>query len=292
LNFLHQLDTICRESYHPAAVANVRMKMQPLSRWLAHTPMTEPGTLAALFNGLPADVAGLNQVVQGLLVHGDLLAKYDEDLAAFGPVSRTTLPVQQRLAALQERDGRPLPDARAPTRRGVGTCRDFALLICAFLRAAGTPARLRCGFAAYLGEAWEDHWVCEYWDRNEGRWRLTDAQIDAIQRQAFQVGFDTSDVPRDAFLTAGEAWLRCRAGTEIPERFGQGGVRGLWFMQVNVVRDALAVNNRETSSWDTWRDAPAAMRNVSPGAFAAIDSLARNPEQQVEVTPPWAGCVA
>ena len=25
---------------------------------------------------------------------------------------------------------------------------------------------------------------------------------------------------------------------------------------------------------------------------AAIDSLARNPEQQVEVTPPWAGCVA
>jgi hypothetical protein len=151
----------------------------------------------------------------------------------------------------------------------------------------GTPARLRCGFASYFGEAWEDHWVCEYWNSNEGRWCLTDAQIDDVQRAAFHVTFDTSDVPREVFLTAGEAWLRCRAGIDEPERFGQGATRGLWFMKVDVVRDALTVNNRETSSWDRWREAPPELRTVPHDELTAVDSLARNPEQEVELTPPW-----
>jgi Transglutaminase-like superfamily len=261
--------------------------MPPPSRWLAHTPMTETATLAALFTRLPRDIAGLNRVAQGLLVHGDLLGKYGDDPAAFGPVSRTTLPVRQRLEALLERDGRPLDEVRVPTQRGVGTCRDFALIVCAFLRTMGTPARPRCGFASYFAEAWEDHWVCEYWNSREGRWCLTDAQLDAVQKASFQVVFDTSDVPRDVFLTAGEAWLRCRAGVEQPERFGQGATRGLWFMKMNVVRDALAVDNRETSSWDRWREAPIELRTVPPDELTAVDSLAHNPEQVVELTPSW-----
>jgi hypothetical protein len=44
-------------------------------------------------------------------------------------------------------------------RKAVGQRRDFALMMCAFLRAKGTAARVRCGFASYFGEGWEDHWV-------------------------------------------------------------------------------------------------------------------------------------
>jgi len=55
--------------------------MQPPSRWLAHSPMTEPAELASLFTRLPTDVAGLNRVVQGLLVHSDLLEMYGMMLA-------------------------------------------------------------------------------------------------------------------------------------------------------------------------------------------------------------------
>jgi hypothetical protein len=266
--------------------------MQPPSRWLAHTPMTEPAALASLFTRLPPDVAGLNRVVQGLLVHCDLLEKYGDDPGAFGQVNRTTLPVKQRLEALLERDGRELNEVRMPTQREVGTCRDFALMVCAFLRATGTAARLRCGFASYFGEAWEDHWVCEYWNSREGRWCLTDAQLDEVQRAAFQIPFDTADMPRDVFLTAGEAWLRCRADNDKPERFGQGGTKGLWFMKVNVVRDAFAVNNRETSSWDRWREAPPELRTVSHDELTALDWLSRNPEEAVELMPSWLDGVA
>lgn len=256
--------------------------------WLAHTPMTDPAGLAALVEGLPGGITALNQVVQGLIVHCAWLEQYGK-ASAFGINSRTTLPIKDRLAALVERDGRELK-SRMPTQREVGTCRDFALMMCAFLRVKGTAARLRCGFASYFGGGWEDHWVCEYWNRRDARWCLSDAQLDEVIKAACDVTFDTSDVPRDKFLTAGEAWLRCRTGNDDPNHYGQGGVRGAWFMSVNVVRDAFAVNNRETSAWDRWREAPSGSRTVSQQELTTLDKLSRNPEEAFgELMPPWLG---
>jgi hypothetical protein len=262
--------------------------MRSPSRWLAHTSMTEPAALEPLFKNLSGDVAVLNRVVQGLLVHCAWLGSYGADLSAFGPVSRTTLPVSKRLAAMVERDGRRLDEARAPTQRAVGTCRDFALTLCGFLRATGTPARLRCGFASYLGETREDHWVCEYWNSRKGRWCLSDAQLDEVTKAACGVTFDTSDVPRDVFLTAGEAWLQCRTGQGNPDRFGHEDTKGLWFMKVNVIRDSYAVNNRETSAWDRWREASPDLRSVPADELPELDRFARNPEESTgELMPPW-----
>lgn len=273
--------------YDALTVSHESKLMQSPARWLAHTPMTEPGAQASSLQRLPSDVAALNRVVQGLLVHCDWLDAYGDDRGAFGSVSRTTLPLRQRLADVLQRDGRELDEVRVPAQRAVGTCRDIALMLCGFLRATGTAARLRCGFACYLGEGWEDHWVCEYWNSHAGRWCLSDAQLDDVIKAASGVVFDTSDVPRTMFLTAGEAWLRCRTGGDDPDRFGHGDTKGLWFMKVNVVRDAYAVNNQETSSWDSWREAPPELRMVSHGEQAALDSLASNPECVVDLLPSW-----
>jgi hypothetical protein len=266
---------------------------QSASRWLAHTPMTDPNGLVALVARLPGKIAVLNRVVRGLVVHCEWLEQYGVDRSAFGTISRTTLPIKQRLAALIERDGRELDESRLPKQRQIGTCRDFALMMCAFLRTKGTPARLRSGFASYFGEGWEDHWVCEYWNSREARWCLTDAQLDDVIRAACKITFNTADVPRHMFLTAGEAWLRCRTGNDDPNRYGQGSTRGIWFMTVNVVRDAFAINNRETSAWDRWREAPPESRTVSSQELTAIDELARNPEEtRGELIPPWLGDAA
>lgn len=78
---------------------------QPPGRWLAHTQMTDPADHAALIDRLPSEVAMLNRVVQGLVVHCEWLGQYGNDSSAFGTISRTTLPVRQRLTALVERDG-------------------------------------------------------------------------------------------------------------------------------------------------------------------------------------------
>jgi hypothetical protein len=59
-------------------------------------------------------------------------------------------------------------------------------------------------------------------------------------------------------------------------------------MSVNVVRDAFAVNNRETSAWDRWREAPSGQRTVSHQELTIFDKLARNPEAASgDLMPPW-----
>lgn len=58
--------------------------------------------------------------------------------------------------------------------------------------------------------------------------------------------FDILDVPRDRFLCAGEAWFSCRSGAD-PAKFGidHTGVRGLWFVAGDLIRDVAALNKAE-----------------------------------------------
>jgi hypothetical protein len=66
------------------------------------------------------------------------------------------------------------------------------------------------------------------------------------------IDFDLTDVPRDRFLIAGEAWLRCRDGTEDPAKFGLStvGESGDWWIAGNLMRDAAALGNLEVLPWD------------------------------------------
>jgi hypothetical protein len=129
-------------------------------------------------------------------------------------------PVEQLLGLIAARDARPLGVAREPAGRIAGNCRHFSVLMVTMLRFQGVPARARCGFGGYFGTGiFEDHWVCEYWNKSSQRWMLVDAQVDARQRELFPIDFDLTDVPRDRFLIAGDAWIKCREGTEDLELF-------------------------------------------------------------------------
>ena len=260
-----------------------------LDRWLRHSAMTDPGDQAFLLDGRPADLATLCRVIQGLLIHSDWLSAYDLPQPSPDTLSRETLPLAQRLQRIFEADPQALTIPRVTGGRAVGTCRDFALMLCGMLRHQRIPARVRCGFAAYFGaNRWEDHWVCECWLPTEGRWRRVDAQIDAVLRQRLGIRFDTTDVPPDQFMTAGEAWHRCRAGAADAAAFGHGADHGLWFIRVNVVRDHFAVNQSEVSAWDSWRQAVGKHQLVAPADQETTDRLAQCPDAPLEiVTPAW-----
>ncbi|HYY28865.1 MAG TPA: hypothetical protein VE860_13000, partial [Chthoniobacterales bacterium] len=104
-----------------------------------------------------------------------------------------------------------------------------------------------------------------------------------------QIDFDPVDVPRRAFMTAGEGWLACRDGKLDPNHFGHGDVTGTWFIKINVIRDHHVLNGHETSAWDGWR---AALSDPAIGEHevALLNDLAARPEQQlVEVAPDWLG---
>jgi len=264
--------------------------MPNVEKWTYHSRMSDPADYAAAIAELPSDIGVLNGIVQGVLVHADWLAAYGIDDSWSHAASRTTLPVADRLGSIFEKDARTLSIGRPPDKRVVGTCRDFALMLCSFLRCKGIPSRVRCGFAAYFGNRWEDHWVCEYWDQQAQRWRLSDPQIDALLKDRLRIEFDPKDVPRQAFVTAGQAWLDCRGARSDPDQFGQGEVTGLWFIKVNVFRDHYVLNARETSVWDSWRTAPSSKRAIDEHEVALLDGLAARPEQPlVETVPNWLG---
>lgn len=155
--------------------------------------------------------------------------------------------VERFVDRLLEIDERPSTIARPPEKRLVGRCHHFALLLTALLRANCVPARARCGFADYFNPGYrEDHWVCEYWNGEQDRWVFVDAQLDAVWRTRCKIDFDILDVPRDRFLCAGEAWFSCRSGAD-PAKFGidHTGVRGLWFVAGDLIRDVAALNKAE-----------------------------------------------
>jgi hypothetical protein len=261
---------------------------EDMRRWIVADGMSNLEGFCSLIDDTPADVAALSHIVQGLLVHCDWLPAYGLDQGRAAPISRETLPVAQRLRQAFALDSSPIDAFRPPARRSPATCRDFALMLCSFLRRKNVPARLRCGFAAYFADNWEDHWVCEYWDVRADSWRLADPQIDEVLKARCNIRFDPTNTPREAFLTAGEAWLACRTGKFDFDHFGHGQTTGQWFMHVNVMRDGLALKDILTSPWDEWRRATEPQRRLTDEEVEAVDAWARRPDcLKTGIGPKW-----
>jgi hypothetical protein len=218
--------------------------------------MTALGAHADEFAAIPRELASLCEVVQGALIHRDIAPwLYGITLSEKQRDDGHLRPVEQMLTRIHELDSRPLTIAREVGKRLPSVCRHFSLMLCAMLRHQGVPARPRCGFGAYFTPGkFEDHWVCEYWNAGEKRWVLVDAQLDAIQRKALKIDFNTLDVPRDRFIIAGDAWQMCRSGRAEAAAFGltHAHLQGLWFVAGNLLRDLASLNRMEMLPWDVW----------------------------------------
>lgn len=236
-------------------------------------PMT--GDHQGLLAGLTADVAGLTAVGHGLLVHEHLVAAYDVTLTEADRETVHIRPLPRLLERVLTVSPDPLTTPRPPSRRVAANCRHFSVLLVAMLRARGVPARARCGFGGYFTPGfYEDHWVCEYWTGD--RWRLVDGQIDATQLAMFRIDFDVTDVPRDRFLVAGDAWQRFRRG-EMPESvFGLTVTNeaGAWWIAGNLMRDAASLLKVELLPWDVWGAMPSPSDVVDGELADLFDRLA------------------
>lgn len=216
--------------------------------------MTELGIYADQFSTLPNDIPSLCKVVQGLLIHQYWAGAYGFSIPEDRISEYQIRDVASKLDRIIELDGRALIESRSPEKRLVGNCRDYAVMMTAILRCKGIPARTRCGFGAFFGPGWyEDHLICEYWNAEECRWIYVDAELDGIHQKVLQYSFDPCDVPRDQFISGGEAWLMCRQGEEEPNNFGYGDtIGGLPNIRGNLIRDVAFLNKVEILGWDYW----------------------------------------
>ena len=200
------------------------------------SPTSDLGRHRDLAPGLPADPEALSAIVRGVLLHN-----YAAKMAGLSfPAERMshmhTVGAEAILDNVLGLDPAPVDTERPDERKMVGFCYHFALLHCALLRATGTPARIRCGFASYFAPTrWIDHWVTEYWDG--AGWVLTDPQIG-------RGGLTTDD-----FQDGVTAWPLCRGGATPAAWYGNGDLWGWDEVRGTLINDVAALNKVEVAGW-------------------------------------------
>ena len=221
--------------------------------YAAPGPLTElTAHQAELVRRLALDPVGLCRAAQGLVVppHDAFGAGLSEQRMA----ERNTRPASALLQRVLELDSlTPLDALRPADGRVVGTCRHFAVLATAFLRAMNFPARARCGFATYFVPRKKvDHWITEYWSNADQRWiRIDPEYLDRPTPAPAHPG----DIRPGEFLAAGEAWQLVRSGREDPAEFGVFGTEnwGPGEIRANAMRDLASVARKiEMLPWDEW----------------------------------------
>jgi transglutaminase superfamily protein len=227
------------------------------------SPTSDLGRHGKLVPGLPAGPEALGAVVRGLLVHNFAAKAQGLRLPAERMSHTQTVGAEAIVDNVLGLDPGPLDLTRPVERRMVGFCYHFALLHCALLRATGTPARVRCGFAGYFETGrWIDHWVVEYWD-GDGR-RLTDPQTGRC------------DLTRDDFQNGVTAWNQCRGGASRPASYGNGELWGWDELRGSLINDVAALSKVEVAGW-YWCDRLTVDPPDQPHGEldASLDTLAR-----------------
>lgn len=202
------------------------------------------------------DIRSVVDAVQGLLVY-DLVAEpfYGVELTTAQTDTIHERHSERLLDVARSVDPRPVTESRPASARVGARCHAFSRMTVAFLRAAGVPARARCGFGAYFRPGWfEDHWVAEYWDADASAWTMVDAQLDETWIR--QIGFasDPLAITPEQFVTAGHAWKAWRRGELDAGRCGLSATdeHGAHWIAGNLRLDLASLNKVEMLPWDVW----------------------------------------
>ena len=268
---------LTRQSSWPSSPRAGMADLTHFEYYAQHSIITDPREQGDLFVDLPTDVPGLVRVVQGLLIHPFCVELYHVQLSPRQREEVYLRSVAQMLARLGEFDPAPLTAPREPAQRLVGNCRDHAVLFAALLRHQSIPARVRVGFARYFpSDKNEDHWITEYWDKGRGRWVLVDPQLDCVQCDAFNIGFDPLDMRfYDHFYTGGQAWQLCRSGQAKSHQFGFKRWKGWGYIRGSLLHDLDALNKVELLPMDWWGEfITKAERDVTAQERELLDRLA------------------
>jgi hypothetical protein len=252
------------------------LTLNPHDFYALQGQISDPGEFSHHFDTLPDDLPGIIAAIQGVMLHLHWATRYGITLNRVREEEANLRTVRDRLAKIFELQDAPLTEPRPLSKKTVGTCRDFTLLLTSILRQRGIPARARAGFGTYFTPGhFEDHWVCEYWHADESRWVMVDPQLDALQCEALSIDFDPLNMPHIKFITGGQAWQRCRAKRVDPNRFGIFNMRGLDFVKGDLIRDFLALNKIEILPWDNFKLIAKSFRDMNAEEKDLMDRLAR-----------------
>lgn len=84
-------------------------------------------------------------------------------------------------------------------------------------------------------------------------------------------------MPRDRFVVAGDAWVRCRAGESDPGLYGLSlfNEAGLWRIAADLLRDVASLRSMEMLPWDVWGAMPAPEDTIGEDRLALVRPAGR-----------------
>lgn len=252
------------------------MNPRVLQYYLEHGPMTEITAKLDMVAGVPRDIPTIVAYVQNIFLHQHWSEAYGVELSPERKKEPFLRSFQEKLDFLAERGFTHVADQKPAAEKMVGICRDFSVAAVALCREAGIPARARCGFATYFEPGkYMDHWVLEYWNDDQQRWVMVDAQLDALQQSTLKISFDPLDVGPEHFLTGPRAWILCRQGKADANLFGIFHWWGYDYLGCNLILDVNSLLKTPMQPWDGWpgyKSLPAAQWTEAD--FEFLDQLA------------------
>ena len=194
--------------------------------YLEVSTYTYAGAYKAYFQSLPEDIPTLGRLVCGQVIHPSffyrpmaksLEEKYYGKLSSFQPhrffnEDELFITATAMTAELFRLDEIGFIEGKDVTKRLAVSCRQASVLMTAILKAKNIPARSRAGFIDFgnEGTSYIEHWVNEYWNEQEQRWVMLDA--DGYYEFEARFGYSQFDLPVRKFIHAADAWLGIREG--------------------------------------------------------------------------------
>ncbi|UCD99547.1 MAG: excinuclease ABC subunit UvrA [Chloroflexota bacterium] len=235
-----------------------------LNFYVNQSPITDPGDYGFLYDDLPEEPAALIEVISGLLLHYWAAQDMKLQLGREQRHEQHLRTARERLTQMYKHDPSSLTIPRSPANRQICRCRDFAVLLVSMLRHKKVPARMRVGFENYFtGEIfYGDHWIAEFWDSNQKKWRLIDpdiggADLELLQRtikRPLKPGLDFTDLRREIdYMVAGRMWDRVRAHEIKPDLCRATKTWKGWpVIRGNLLHDFQGLNRLEMGLFDYW----------------------------------------
>jgi excinuclease ABC subunit A len=265
-----------------------------------HSPITDPGEYGEMFDGFPDDLVDLFGVINGFMLHYRTADHLKLPLTRQQRLEQRLHTIRRRLATLQKYNPEPLTTPRAVKEQQIGWCSDFAVMLTAILRHKGIPARMRVGYENYFQDDpyYGDHWITEFWDSAQARWRLADAdvgtgaldqeQLEQTVKHKLKPGLDFTDLrPEVDFFPAPVGWQTARKGEVKVDLYRANKEWKGWpLLRGNLLHDFQGLNRLEMGLFDYLDD----LHSKPEGEVTAADrevldqiaAITVNPEENFE----------
>ncbi|PIQ72550.1 hypothetical protein COY13_01915 [Candidatus Roizmanbacteria bacterium CG_4_10_14_0_2_um_filter_36_35] len=237
------------------------MNQDTLNHYLQFSVFTNPGNYKKyLKTKLPDDIKQIGLLVRKQIIHrvtlknGNIGSNSDLRYGDMTKVPWYRQPeddilttASSMLAELFRRDERGFALDRKEKDRLILTCRFVSILMASILKSKGIPCRVRSGFTPYFnveefGNKSVDHWINQYWDREQNRW----ITIDVDGSLESYLKFNPYNMPDGVFDFAADAWLNIRQNKVEGKHFwNAGGYDGLIVTAWELFYDFHCLMNNE-----------------------------------------------